>query len=99
MDKGSVEIMTANERLVEILNEIDRELIHTKKEHHNGYRANCLLAKGVILPPATLDEKIKEAARLRYNNGRTIEEIAEIMDYNPRTIRRYLKRFEEVAKE
>lgn len=87
--------MTANERLVEILNEIDRELIHTKKEHHNGYRANCLLAKGVILPPVTLDEKIKEAARLRYNNGRTVKEIADILHYSPRTILRFLKRFEE----
>jgi len=65
----------------------------------DGRRVDFLLENGVILPPVTLDEKIKEAARLRYNNGRTIEEIAEMMDCTPRTILRYLKRFEEVAKE
>ena len=61
----------------------------------DGRRVDFLLKNGVILPPATLDEKIKEAARLRYNNGRTIAEIGEIMGYSTRQIGRFLKRFEE----
>lgn len=60
-----------------------------------GRRVDFLLENGVILPPVTLDEKIKEAARLRYNNGRTVKEIADILHYSPRTILRFLKRFEE----
>lgn len=61
----------------------------------DGRRVDFLLENGVILPPVTLDEKIKEAARLRYNNGRTVKEIADILHYSPRTILRFLKRFEE----
>ena len=57
--------------------------------------AQHLLENGVILPPVTLEEKIKEAARLRYNNGRSLQEIGEIMGYSTRQIGRFLKRFEE----
>lgn len=88
--------MTANERLTELIDRAKQEYANDVTDRtETEYIAECLLNDGVILPPATLDEKIIEAARLRYNNGRTIEEIAEIMAYNPRTIRRYLKKFEE----
>ena len=98
MDKGSISTMKAQERLVNILSNAPLELFTFGDKYSIGTIqkvADHLLENGVILPPVTLDEKIIEAARLRYNNGRTIEEIAEIMDYNPRTILRYLKKFEE----
>ena len=88
--------MTENKKLTELIDKAKKEYENDVTDRtETEYIAECLLNDGVILPPVTLDEKIIEAARLRYNNGRTIEEIAEMMDYNPRTIRRYLKRFEE----
>ncbi|MBQ2897999.1 MAG: helix-turn-helix domain-containing protein [Clostridia bacterium] len=102
MDKGSISTMKAQERLVNILSNAPLELFTFGDRYSIGTIqkvADHLLANGVILPPVTLDEKIKEAARLRYNNGRTVKEIADVLHYSPRTILRFLKRFEEVAKE
>ena len=88
--------MKAEERLVELISRAKQEYVNDVTDHTEAeYIAECLLNDGVILPPATLDEKIKEAARLRYNNGRTVKEIADILHYSPRTILRFLKRFEE----
>ncbi len=92
--------MTANERLTELIDRAKQEYANDVTDHtETEYIAECLFNSGVILPPATLDEKIIEAARLKYNNGRSTEEIAEIMGYSSRQISRFLKKFEEKTEE
>ena len=41
-------------KLVKLLEESDATLTHTRKEHHNGYRANYLISHGVVVPPDEL---------------------------------------------
>lgn len=46
------------ERLVELLEKSEATLKNTKKEHHNGYRANYLIANNVIVLPHALGSKV-----------------------------------------
>ena len=79
------------DRLVELLDKSDATLKNTKKEHHNGYRANYLLANGVLCPPCKLGDTVYRVVTM--GTGVTFKRIPHTHIYKevPQTIKTFIR--------